>query len=58
MQSWWEALTGARCPGCGESLREPILCRACQQALVPRHTLGLVYLGSYQRFGGLARAIK
>ncbi|WP_027882799.1 ComF family protein [Meiothermus rufus] len=58
MGGWWEALTGARCPGCGGPLDQPTLCQACRQALVPRHALGLVYLGGYQRFGGLARAVK
>jgi ComF family protein len=55
---WWEQLTGATCPGCAKPLQEPTLCSECQRALVPRHGPGFVYLGSYQRFGNLARALK
>lgn len=55
---WWEQLTGATCPGCGKPLQEPTLCPECQRALVPRHVPGFLYLGSYQRFGNLSRAVK
>jgi len=55
---WWEQLTGATCPGCGQPLQEPTLCSECRSALVPRHVPGFLYLGSYQRFGNLSRALK
>jgi ComF family protein len=55
---WFEALLGLRCPGCGKSLDQATLCKACEAELVPRHVPNFVYLGSYQRFGNLGRAIK
>lgn len=55
---WWEQLTGATCPGCGQSLHQPLLCANCRALLVPRHLPHFVYLGDYQRFGQLAKAIK
>ncbi len=58
MMGWWEQLTGATCPGCGKPLQEPTICTECRSALVPRHVPGFVYLGSYQRFGNLSRALK
>ncbi|GIW35653.1 MAG: competence protein ComF [Meiothermus sp.] len=57
-QGWWEQLTGATCPGCGQSLHQPLLCANCRALLVPRHLPHFVYLGDYQRFGQLAKAIK
>lgn len=57
-QGWWEELTGARCPGCGAPLRQPLLCSGCRAALVPRHLPHFVYLGDYRRFGRLSKAIK
>ncbi len=58
MMGWWEQLTGATCPGCGKPLQEPTICTECRSALVPRHVPGFLYLGSYQRFGNLSRALK
>lgn len=58
MMGWWEQLTGATCPGCGKPLQEPTICTECRCALVPRHVPGFLYLGSYQRFGNLSRALK
>nr|WP_299431959.1 phosphoribosyltransferase family protein [uncultured Meiothermus sp.] len=58
LRGWWEQLTGTTCPGCGKPLRQPTLCFECQGALVPRHVPGFIYLGTYQRFGNLSRAIK
>lgn len=55
---WWEHLTGARCPGCGAPLRQPLLCSSCRAALVPRHLPHFVYLGDYKRLGRLPKAIK
>jgi len=55
---WWEQLTGAACPGCSKPLKQPTLCTECRSALVPKHVPGFLYLGSYQRFGSLSRAIK
>ncbi|MCX7782018.1 MAG: phosphoribosyltransferase family protein [Meiothermus sp.] len=55
---WWEQLTGATCPGCGQPLRQPFLCSSCRVLLVPRHLPHFVYLGDYRRFGQLAKAIK
>lgn len=55
---WLEALLGLRCSGCGNLLDQPTLCKACTTGLVPRHLPNFVYLGSYQRFGNLSRAIK
>lgn len=57
-QGWWEQLTAATCPGCGQSLHQPLLCANCRALLVPRHLPHFVYLGDYQRFGQLAKAIK
>lgn len=58
MMGWWEQLTGATCPGCGKPLQEPTICTDCRSVLVPRHVPGFLYLGSYQRFGNLSRALK
>lgn len=55
---WLESLLGLRCPGCGKPLDQATLCQACEAELVPRHVPNFVYLGSYQRFGNLGRAIK
>ncbi|GIW24184.1 ComF family protein [Meiothermus sp.] len=55
---WWEQLTGATCPGCGQPLGQPVLCANCRALLVPRHLPHFVYLGDYQRFGRLAKALK
>ncbi len=55
---WLEAFLGLRCPGCGQPLDQAVLCAACRAELVPRHVPNFVYLGSYQRFGNLGRAIK
>ncbi|MCX7600963.1 MAG: ComF family protein [Meiothermus sp.] len=55
---WWEQLTGATCPGCGQPLNQPVLCADCRALLVPRHLPRFVYLGDYRRFGRLARAVK
>jgi len=55
---WLESLFGLRCPGCGKPLDQATLCKACESELVPRHVPNFVYLGSYQRFGNLGRAIK
>ncbi|RDI95630.1 ComF family protein [Meiothermus sp. QL-1] len=58
MRGFWERLTGATCPGCGQPLKEPLLCPACQALLVPRHLPFLVYLGDYRQVGRLPRALK
>jgi len=55
---WWELLTGATCPGCGQPLQEPLLCSSCRTTLVPRHLPHFVYLGDYKRIGNLPKAIK
>ncbi|GAO74691.1 ComF family protein [Meiothermus ruber] len=55
---WWEQLTGARCPGCGAPLSQPLLCSSCRAALVPRHLPHFVYLGDYKRLSRLPKAIK
>jgi len=55
---WLEELLGLRCPSCNQRLDQPVICKNCQAELVPRHLPGFVYLGSYQRFGNLSRAIK
>jgi len=55
---WWELLTGATCPGCGQPLGQPLLCSSCRAALVPRHLPHFVYLGDYRRLGRLPKAVK
>lgn len=55
---WWEQLTGATCPGCGQPLGQPVLCANCRALLVPRHLPHFIYLGDYKRFGPLAKALK
>lgn len=54
----FEQLFGLKCPGCDKPLARPIICANCEAELVPRHVPGFVYLGNYQRFGRLSRAIK
>ena len=56
--SFLEQLFGLKCPGCDKPLTRATLCLECEAALVPRHVPGFVYLGDYQRFGRLSRAIK
>lgn len=58
LSGWWERLTGATCPACGQPLGQPILCPSCRSLLVPRHLPHFVYLGDYRRFGRLAKALK
>jgi ComF family protein len=53
-----DQLLGLRCPGCDGKLDTVALCQACRAELVPRHLPGFVYLGSYNRFGRLGRAVK
>ncbi len=53
-----ESLFGLKCPGCDKPLTRAIICAECEAELVPRHVPGFVYLGNYQRFGRLSRAIK
>jgi ComF family protein len=55
---WWEQLTGATCPVCGQPLHQPLLCPGCKALLVPRHLPHFIYLGDYRRLGRLAKAIK
>lgn len=55
---FFESLFGLRCPGCDKPLTRPVICAECDAELVPRHVPGFVYLGNYQRFGRLSRAIK
>lgn len=58
MHALLEALLGVRCPGCGGKLDLTGLCRACRDELRPRHGPNLVYLGHYQRWGRVVRALK
>jgi predicted amidophosphoribosyltransferase len=53
-----DQLLGLHCPGCDGRLDASTLCTACRAELVPKHLPGFVYLGSYNRFGRLGRAIK
>lgn len=53
-----EQLLGLRCPGCNGKLDVTTLCNSCRRELVPKHLPNFVYLGSYNRFGRLGRAIK
>lgn len=60
--AFFEGLLGHACPGCGGRLDRPLLCSACRAGLRPQRArlygAEAVYLGSYARFGGLARALK
>ncbi|RIH89871.1 ComF family protein [Calidithermus roseus] len=58
MSAFLETLLGVRCPGCGGKLDLAGLCRACREELRPRHGSNLVYLGHYQRWGRVVRALK
>ena len=53
-----DQLLGLRCPGCDGKLDVATLCNSCRRELVPKHLPNFVYLGSYNRFGRLGRAIK
>ncbi|SDE56304.1 Predicted amidophosphoribosyltransferases [Thermus arciformis] len=53
-----EGLLGHACPGCGGRLDRPLLCASCRGELRPWAREGMVYLGPYARWGGLARALK
>jgi predicted amidophosphoribosyltransferase len=58
MSPFLEALLGMRCPGCGGKLDLAGLCRSCRDELKPQHGPNLVYLGHYQRWGRVVRALK
>lgn len=56
--AWLEALFGLKCPGCGKSLDSSGLCQDCRAQLEWQQAYGILFLGSYQRWGGLSRSIK
>ncbi len=60
--AFFEALLGHGCPGCGGRLDQPFLCSGCRAGLGPKKVRlfgeEAVYLGSYARLGGIARALK
>jgi len=53
-----EGLLGHTCPGCGNRLDAPLLCRGCRQGLRAFAAGEMVYLGLYGRVGGVVRALK
>jgi ComF family protein len=56
--AWLEALLGLKCPGCGKSLDSSGLCQDCRAQLEWQQAYGILFLGSYQRWGNLSRSIK
>lgn len=56
--AWLEALFDLKCPGCGKSLDSSGLCRDCRSQLEWQQAYGILFLGSYQRWGNLSRSIK
>ncbi|MER3479248.1 MAG: amidophosphoribosyltransferase [Meiothermus sp.] len=56
--AWLEALLNLKCPGCGRGLDSSGLCRECRAELEWQQAHGLLFLGSYQRWGSLSRSIK
>ncbi|PZA08053.1 MULTISPECIES: ComF family protein [unclassified Meiothermus] len=56
--AWLEALLGLRCPGCGGDPDASGLCRGCRSELEWQQAYGVLFLGSYRRWGRLSRSIK
>lgn len=55
---WLESLFDLRCPGCAQAIANPVLCATCLTELRPHHYPQLIYLGRYQRWKRVCRALK